>query len=118
MYDDLLIDVTDKAAAEVTIATQMQEEVMGWLENHITHLQEALQEICENEHSYHYTPPGFHVDETAVDLAVFQQLSEKFELVVVQMVGTFDTFVDAINTKISTIKERKKEEINLRRIAA
>jgi hypothetical protein len=34
------------------------------------------------------------------------------------MVGTFDTFVKEINSKIDTIKERKKTEINLRRIAA
>lgn len=34
------------------------------------------------------------------------------------MVGTFDSFVDGINTKMETIKEKKKEEIFLRRTAA
>ena len=118
LKDDLDLDVTYKATNEDSIRTEMQNEIQTWLSSHITDLQEALREVCENEHSYHYTPPGFHVDETAVDLAVFQQLSEKFELVVVQMTGTFDTFVKTINTKIDTIKEKKKEEINLRRIAA
>ena len=118
LKDDLDLDVTYKATNEDSIRTEMQNEIQTWLSSHITDLQEALREVCENEHSYHYTPPGFHVDETAVDLAVFQQLSEKFELVVVQMVGTFDTFVKSINNKIDTIKEKKKEEINLRRIAA
>ena len=34
------------------------------------------------------------------------------------MVGTFDTFVDNVNTRMETIKDEKKEEITLRRIAA
>jgi alkanesulfonate monooxygenase SsuD/methylene tetrahydromethanopterin reductase-like flavin-dependent oxidoreductase (luciferase family) len=72
VYDDLLEEVKAKAASEMTIAEQMKDEIMTWLENHIEDLQEALREICENEHAYHYTPPGFHVDETAVDLRVFQ----------------------------------------------
>ena len=72
IYDDLLEEVKAKAASEMTIADQMKDEIMTWLENHIEDLQEALREICENEHAYHYTPPGFHVDETAVDLRVFQ----------------------------------------------
>ena len=96
----------------------MDDEIRLWLEKHIADLQEALREVCENEHSYHYTPPGFHVDQTAVDLRVFKKLSEKFELVVIQMVGTFDTFVDNVNTRMETIKDEKKEEITLRRIAA
>ena len=40
----------------------MDDEIRLWLEKHIADLQEALREVCENEHSYHYTPPGFHVD--------------------------------------------------------
>ena len=81
----------------------MADEIKIWLVKHIEDLQEALREVCENEHSYHYTPPGFHVDQTAVDLRVFKKLSEKFELVVIQMVGTFDTFVDNVNTRMETI---------------
>ena len=46
----------------------MEDEINMWLTNHIEDLQEALSEICNQEHAYHYTPPGFHVDETAVDL--------------------------------------------------
>jgi hypothetical protein len=46
----------------------MSDEIVMWLSNHIEDLQEALKEICEQKHAYHYTPPGFHVDETAVDL--------------------------------------------------
>jgi hypothetical protein len=96
----------------------MEEELKMWLENHVLDLQAALADICDQEHAYHYTPPGFHVDETAVDLAVFQNLSEKFELIVVQMVGTFDTFVSKVNKKMKHLKEEKKKELELKRIAA
>ena len=67
-YTELLEVVNAKRADEVLIATQMESEINTWLSNHIEDLQEALSEICNQEHAYHYTPPGFHVDETAVDL--------------------------------------------------
>ena len=82
-------------------------------------LQDALAEICDQEHSYHYAPPGYHVDEGALDLATFQRLSERFTLIVVQMTGTFDGFTERIlEDKIKKLKEKKKNWIALRRTAA
>jgi hypothetical protein len=34
------------------------------------------------------------------------------------MVGTFDTFVEQVEEKLEKIKEKKKKEIELKRIAA
>ena len=84
---------------------------------HVEDLQNALAEICEQEHAYHYHPPGYHVDETAFELEAFQKLSEKFALVVIQMTGTFDSWTEQIMGNINDLKERKKEEIDLRRRA-
>ena len=84
---------------------------------HVDDLQAALAEICEQEHAYHYHPPGYHVDETAIELQAFQNLSEKFALVVIQMTGTFDSWTEQIMGNINDLKEQKKEEIDLRRRA-
>jgi len=81
-------------------------------------VQTALAEVCELEHAYHYNPPGYHVDETAIELDAFQKLSEKFALVVIQMTGTFDSWSTQIMEKITDLKEDKKEAIDLRRRAA
>lgn len=40
----------------------MKEEILIWITNHIEDLQEALREVCDNEYSYHYSPPGYYVD--------------------------------------------------------
>jgi hypothetical protein len=77
-----------------------------------------LKEICEQEHAYHYNPPGYHVDETAIDLDSFKDLSEKFKLITVQMAGTYDAFVEALTDKMNEFKADKKETITLRRQAA
>lgn len=95
-----------------------QEEIKMWLENYIQELQEALAEVCEQEHSYHYSPPGYEIDETAHDLKAFERLSDKFEMSVVQMTGSFDSFVGWVNMNINTMKDEKKAEIDLRRRAA
>lgn len=68
---DLQGQIDDKSTAEELIAGQMESEILTWITKHIEDLQEALREVCDNEYSYHYTPPGFHVDQTAVDLKVF-----------------------------------------------
>jgi hypothetical protein len=63
--------------------TQML-EIRMWLADHVIELQEALAEVCAQEHSYHYSPPGYGGDdETAMDLKSFERLSEKFELSIV-----------------------------------
>ena len=77
----------------------------AWLSNHVEDLENALADVCEQEHAYNYNPPGFFVDSTVADLAVFKKLSEKFELMVVQLVGTFSTFVDKVNGKMARLKE-------------
>jgi hypothetical protein len=100
------------------IGDMQQEEIKMWLENYIQELQEALAEVCEQEHSYHYSPPGYEIDETAHDLKAFERLSDKFEMSVVQMTGSFDSFVGWVNMNINTMKDEKKAEIDLRRRAA
>jgi len=111
-------ELDDQIASESMIGTALSEEIETWLGNHIVDLQAALAEICEQEHAYHYHPPGFHVDQTAMELQAFQQLSEKFALVVVQMTGQFDSWSDIMMKKITDLKEDKKEDIDLRRRAA
>ena len=100
------------------IGDMQQNEIKIWLQNYIDELQEALAEVCEQEHSYHYSPPGYEVDETAHDLKAFERLSDKFEMSVVQMTGSFDSFVGWVNMNINTLKDEKKAEIDLRRRAA
>jgi len=100
------------------IGDMQQEEIKMWLENYIEELQEALAEVCEQEHSYHYSPPGYEIDETAHDLKAFERLSDKFEMSVVQMTGSFDSFVGWVNMNINTLKDEKKADIDLRRRAA
>jgi hypothetical protein len=96
----------------------LKDEIDSWLEDHVENLQAALGEICEQEHAYHYNPPGYHVDETAIELEAFQKLSEKFALIVIQMTGTFDTWSESIMEMITDLKEHEKERIDLRRRAA
>ena len=103
---------------EKMIGDMQQEEIKMWLENYIEELQEALAEVCEQEHSYHYSPPGYEIDETAHDLKAFERLSDKFEMSVVQMTGSFDSFVGWVNMNINTLKDEKKADIDLRRRAA
>lgn len=93
-------------------------EVNAWFENHVAELGEAVVAICQSEHSYHYSPPGFHVDEDAHSLRTFDKLNEKFALMVVQMTGTFDTFTKQVNDKIDNLKESKKGEVDIRRRAS
>jgi hypothetical protein len=100
------------------IGDMQQEEIKIWLMNYVTELQEALAEVCEQEHSYHYSPPGYEIDETPHDLKAFERLSDKFEMSVVQMTGSFDSFVGWVNMNINTLKDEKKDAIDLRRRAA
>ena len=90
---------------EESLAEAQTDEMTAWLENHVEDLENALVDVCEQEHAYNYNPPGFFVDSTVADLAVFKKLSEKFELMVVQLVGTFSTFVDKVNNKMAVLKE-------------
>lgn len=90
----------------------------AWLENHVEDLENALVDVCEQEHAYNYNPPGFFVDSTVADLAVFKKLSEKFELMVVQLVGTFSTFVDKVNNKMAVLKEQEKARLTVKRLTA
>ena len=96
----------------------MGNEVKDWLEGHIADLQAALAEICDREHAYHYSPPGYHIDEDAIDLQAFERLSERFTLMVVQMTGTFDGFTTEINTRIKALKEDEKYKVTLTVTAA
>ena len=82
-HEDLDQVVAAKSTSEDSLATAQTEEMTNWLEDHVAELQTALTEVCEQEHAYNYNPPGFHVDSTVADLAVFRGLSEKFELMVV-----------------------------------
>lgn len=97
-------EMKDKGQTELALGHAMGEEVKDWLEKHIADLQAALAEICEREHAYHYSPPGYHVDEDAIDLQAFERLSERFTLMVVQMTGTFDGFTTEINKRIGDLK--------------
>ena len=103
---------------ELMMGNMQQGEIKMWLQDYIEELQTALAEVCEQEHSYHYSPPGYKVDETAHDLKAFERLSDKFEMSVVQMTGSFDSFVGWVNMNINTLKDEKKGEIDLRRRAA
>ena len=105
LFDDLDDLITEKMANETALAEAQTQEMTAWLENHVASLEDALAEVCEQEHAYNYNPPGFFVDSTVADLAVFRKLSEKFELMVVQLVGTFSTFVDKVNNKMALLKE-------------
>ena len=113
--DDVL---TAKSAAEEALATAQTDEMTNWLEDHVAELQTALTEVCEQEHAYNYNPPGFHVDSTVADLAVFRRMSEKFELMVVQLVGTFETFVTTVNEKMATLKDVEKNKLTIKRLTA
>jgi len=117
-FEEKVAELNDAISTESLIGVQLSEEISTWLTNHVEDLQDALAEICEQEHAYHYHPPGFHVDQTAMELQAFQQLSEKFALVVVQMTGQFDAWSTTIMEKITDLKEDKKEDIDLRRRAA
>ena len=117
-FSDKLDYLDDIIIRENLIGKELAEEIKIWLEDHIQDLQEALVEICDQEHAYHYSPPGFHVDETPFELEAFQKLSEKFALIVVQMTGTFDGWTSQINERIETMKDRKKKELDLKRRAA
>ena len=94
LNEDLMQLVAAKKMDEETLATAQTNEMTTWLTSHVTDLEEALAEVCTQEHAYNYNPPGFFIDSTVADLAVFKKLSEKFELMVVQLVGTFSTFVE------------------------
>ena len=98
-------EVEDQITKEDAIGDALASEIQTWLTGHIDDLQAALAEICEQEHAYHYHPPGYHVDETAIELEAFQKLSEKFALVVIQMTGTFDSWTAQIMEKITDLKE-------------
>ena len=117
-HDDLDQVIAAKSLAEESLATAQTEEMTNWLEDHIADLQTALTEVCEQEHAYNYNPPGFHVDSTVADLAVFRRLSEKFELMVVQLVGTFETFVTTVNAKMATLKDTEKNKLTIKRLTA
>ena len=117
-FDEKLEELNDQIKTESMIGAALSEEIKTWLTSHVSDLQEALAQICEQEHAYHYHPPGFHVDQTAMELQAFQQLSEKFALVVVQMTGQFDSWSKTMMEKITDLKEDKKEDIDLRRRAA
>lgn len=67
-FDEKVGELNDQIATESMIGTALSEEIETWLGNHIVDLQAALAEICEQEHAYHYHPPGFHVDQTAMEL--------------------------------------------------
>ena len=68
----------------MTLGDTQMGEIEMWLGGHVEELQEALVEVCAQEHSYHYSPPGYGgPDETAMELKSFKRLSEKFELSVV-----------------------------------
>ena len=105
LNEDLTALVASKKMNEESLAGAQTGEMTAWLENHVEDLENALVEVCEQEHAYNYNPPGFFVDSTVADLAVFKKLSEKFELMVVQLVGTFSTFVDKVNNKMAVLKE-------------
>ena len=105
LNEDLTALVASKKMNEESLADAQTDEMTAWLENHVEDLENALVEVCEQEHAYNYNPPGFFVDSTVADLAVFKKLSEKFELMVVQLVGTFSTFVDKVNNKMAVLKE-------------
>lgn len=92
--EDLMQLVNAKLMDEDMLADAQTAEMTTWLTSHVTDLEEALAEVCTQEHAYNYNPPGFFIDSTVADLAVFKKLSEKFELMVVQLVGTFSTFVE------------------------
>jgi hypothetical protein len=117
-YDETLLEVKDQKTNEKRIGIAQGDEVKVWLQNHVEDLQDALKEICESEHAYHYNPPGFHVDETAIDLDSFKDLSEKFKLITVQLAGTYDTFVEKLMEKMQTFKSEKKVQLTRRREAA
>ena len=117
-HDDLDQVIAAKSTAEESLATAQTEEMTNWLEDHIEDLQTALTEVCEQEHAYNYNPPGFHVDSTVADLAVFRRMSEKFELMVVQLVGTFETFVTTVNAKMATLKDVEKNKLTIKRLTA
>lgn len=105
LNEDLTALVASKKMNEESLADAQTDEMTAWLENHVEDLENALVDVCEQEHAYNYNPPGFFVDSTVADLAVFKKLSEKFELMVVQLVGTFSTFVDKVNNKMAVLKE-------------
>ena len=105
LNEDLTALVASKKMNEESLADAQTDEMTAWLENHVEDLESALVDVCEQEHAYNYNPPGFFVDSTVADLAVFKKLSEKFELMVVQLVGTFSTFVDKVNNKMAVLKE-------------
>lgn len=92
-FEDLQGLIAQKKSDESAIADAQTGDMTTWLESHVQDLSAALQEVCQQEHAYNYNPPGFYVDTTVADLAAFQRLSEKFELMVVQLVGTFEAFV-------------------------
>ena len=105
LNEDLTALVASKKMNEESLADAQTDEMTAWLENHVEDLENALVDVCEQEHAYNYNPPGFFVDSTVADLAVFKKLSEKFELMVVQLVGTFSTFVGKVNNKMAVLKE-------------
>lgn len=117
-HGDLAAVVAAKSTSEDSLATAQTTEMSNWLEDHVASLQTALTEVCEQEHAYNYNPPGFHVDSTVADLAVFRRMSEKFELMVVQLVGTFETFVTTVNTKMATLKDVEKNKLTIKRLTA
>ena len=116
--EDLMQLVAAKKADEDMLADAQTTEMTSWLTSHVTDLEEALAEVCTQEHAYNYNPPGFFIDSTVADLAVFKKLSEKFELMVVQLVGTFSTFVDKVNGKMARLKEQEKARLTVKRLTA
>lgn len=117
-YKEIKDEVKAQMSNESLIGLAQGNEVKTWLANHVEDLQTALGEICDQEHAYHYSPPGYHVDETAIDLESFKELSEKFKLITVQMAGTYDSFVESLTQKMNDFKADKSEMITLRREAA
>ena len=118
LNEDLTALVASKKMNEESLADAQTDEMTAWLENHVEDLENALVDVCEQEHAYNYNPPGFFVDSTVADLAVFKKLSEKFELMVVQLVGTFSTFVDKVNNKMAVLKEQEKARLTVKRLTA
>lgn len=48
-----------KKTNEQALFTQQREEISKWLSGHVEDLQGALAEVCQQEHAYHYNPPGY-----------------------------------------------------------
>jgi len=118
MKDEDREHIDDVVAKQNTLALAQVEEIGIWLEGHNTQLSEALATVLSQEHSYNYVPEGYTYDPSKYALTAFQNLNDKFQEIVVQMTGTYDTWLDGINEAIDEKKETNKETIELKVTAA